>query len=119
MQKKILIVDDDKGVRAAIRLVCEGMGHEVAEAVNGEDALRSISAGLPDVIILDHDMPVMNGLEFYDRFRSDYGQKNIPVVFCSGRQDLYEKIQNKKNEKIYFLVKPYSISILKEIIMHV
>ena len=82
--KRILIVEDDPNLRVVIRMVLERAGYEVAEARHGAAALESIGNGLPDLVIADMKMPVMNGVELMDRIRSHPETVAIPIVLLSG-----------------------------------
>ena len=63
--KVMLVVDDSKAVRTAIRRIVESLGFEVREAADGEEALQYCTKNkMPDGILLDIDMPVMDGLSF-------------------------------------------------------
>ena len=87
MPSRILIVDDNSAVRGALRRVFDGItGWEVcAEAENGQEGIEQAQQCLPDIIILDLSMPVMNGLETARELRSRHW--NSPVVlytnFCT------------------------------------
>ena len=85
--RRILIVEDDPNLRAVIRLVVERANYEVREARHGADALESIAAWVPDVIVADMRMPVMNGAELIGRIRSDPAIASIPIVLLSGIQE--------------------------------
>ena len=67
MTRHILIVDDHRGVRAALRLVLEGAGYRVTTVANGQQALGSIAAERPDVVLTDVQMPVLSGTELRAR----------------------------------------------------
>ena len=83
-EKCVLVVDDDWQTRYALRLAFESAGYAVREAADGEDALRSLRCGaLPDVILLDMVMPVMNGWEFRARQVRDPQLADIPVIVFS------------------------------------
>jgi CheY-like chemotaxis protein len=84
--KRILIVEDDIHLRLVIRMVLERAGYEVAEAGDGVAALQAIGSRMPDLIIADMTMPVMNGTELIDRVRSNPATTSLPIVLLSGRQ---------------------------------
>ncbi|SRR5579884_325026 len=82
--KCVLVVDDDWQTRYALRMAFEAAGYVVGEAGNGEEALQLLRRGpLPEVILLDMVMPVMNGWEFRDRQVHDPLLAEIPVVVFS------------------------------------
>lgn len=86
--KLCLVVDDSKVIRKVARRIIEGLGFEVEEAVDGQDALDSCERQMPDVVLLDWNMPVMDGLEFMKNVRawSDKTQPNI--IFCTTENDM-------------------------------
>jgi len=81
---RILMVEDDANLRVVIRMVLERAGYEVAEARHGADALESIETALPDLVLVDRTMPVMNGIELIDRLRSNPATAPLPIILLSG-----------------------------------
>lgn len=80
----ILIVDDDEDFRALLRVALESKGYRVEEAANGKEALPVATERPPLLILLDLQMPVMNGRELLQRLRSQPETEEIPVVVISG-----------------------------------
>lgn len=78
-----LIVDDSRIIRKVARRIVEGLGFEVDEAGDGAEALAFCSGVMPEVILLDWNMPVMDGLTFLKRLRDLPGGKAPKVLFCS------------------------------------
>ena len=88
--KKILLVDDEEGTQILYREVLEGDGYEVHSALTGEDALQKLKTVSPDLVILDINMPGMNGIEI---LRAIKGIKpNIPVVLFSAYHEYKQDI---------------------------
>ena len=83
----ILIVDDEPDVRFLIRLIFEQAGHQVTEAPNGAAALKHIVEQLPDLVVTDIMMPVMNGAELMARLRADPVMSGIPILAVTGNPD--------------------------------
>ena len=81
MTRHILIVDDHRGVRAALRLVIESAGYRVTTAANGQQALGYIAAERPDVVLTDVQMPVLSGTELRARLLAL--APALPVVLMS------------------------------------
>jgi two-component system chemotaxis response regulator CheY len=86
--KLCLVVDDSRVVRKVARRILEDLGFEVAEAGDGLEALAWIRTTMPDVVLLDWNMPAMNGLEFLRQLRREPGGEAPRVVFCSVENDL-------------------------------
>lgn len=84
---KILLVDDSKSARYALRLQLQRHGVEVETADCAESALDQLKDGHPDAIFMDHMMPGMNGFEALDALRADPKTAGIPVVMCSSHEE--------------------------------
>ena len=83
--KNCLVVDDSKVIRKVARHILETLNFAVDEAEDGREALSRIENQVPDVVLLDWNMPVMSGMEFLGAFNDlDYGHEERPrVVFCT------------------------------------
>jgi CheY-like chemotaxis protein len=80
----VLVVDDDPSTRSLIRLLLEIDGHAVVEAAHGEEALSIIGTDtLPDVVVTDLMMPVLNGLKLIERLQAEPLTAAIPIVVVS------------------------------------
>ena len=88
MKKTVLVVDDAGVVRKFARRILEDLGFEVEEAQNGKDAADFCGRGMPDGILLDWNMPVMNGIEFIGALRRLAGGSAPKVVFCTTENDI-------------------------------
>ena len=78
MKKKILIVEDEEGLRLLYKEELEAEGYEILIAGNGREAIQQLEEGNPDLIILDIVMPVMNGMETLGRIVGK--ERKIPVI---------------------------------------
>jgi DNA-binding response OmpR family regulator len=85
----ILVVDDDPTFLHLVRSLLEGEGHDVHHALDGEAALSAIEERPPDLIVLDIEMPGMNGLELLSRLRP---RVRVPVIVVSGREAESERV---------------------------
>jgi two-component system chemotaxis response regulator CheY len=81
--KTCLVVDDSSVVRRIARRILEGLDFRIVEAEDGEKALQACKRNLPDAILLDWNMPVMDGYEFLGRLRRLPGGDAPKVVFCT------------------------------------
>ena len=81
----ILVVDDDDGFRTALREMLEAYGYQVIEASNGREAIETASSECPDIIVMDLNMPVMDGLNASRQIRKEGGHcQNTPILAISG-----------------------------------
>ena len=80
---KILIVEDDSDFQDIYALYLQGESHQVLSASNGKEGLAILEKEIPDLIILDLIMPVMDGEEFYVRLREKERWRHIPVLIAS------------------------------------
>ena len=81
---KILIVDDEPDVRYILRHIFEKAGHEITEAIHGAAALNELNGGLPDLVVTDLMMPVMDGNELVEALRADPRTASIPILSLTG-----------------------------------
>ncbi len=111
--KLCLVVDDSKVIRKVARRILEELNFEIEEAVDGQDALDACDRNLPDVVLLDWNMPVMDGLEFLKAIRSKDGIEQPIVVFCTTENDMSHirmAIEAGANE---YIMKPFDREIIE------
>jgi two-component system, cell cycle response regulator DivK len=109
---KVLIVDDLEGVRRMLVYALED-DYEVRQASNGLEALAAASAERPDVIVMDLDMPVMDGVEATRRLRNDPLLSGIKVLAVSGQHNS-EKARLIQDDADAFIEKPFQLADLLE-----
>ncbi len=118
MVKKILIVDDDPGVKHTVKYGLEGLDHDyqVFTVESGEQCFEFLeNEFVPDIILLDVMMPDMNGWEVHKKLRDRIEWKNVPIVFLTAVEDPTSKrIGDLTGEG--FIEKPCKIPELKQII---
>ena len=107
MNGTILVADDSMVVRAVLRRQLETDGHTVVEAVNGEEAIDACREYHPDVILLDVEMPVLDGHATLMRLKADPELKDIPVVFLTGRVDTVDVVNGLRLGAHDYLRKPF------------
>ena len=113
--KKILIVDDDSVTLGMLQKILVSAGYWVAKATNGKEALYIADDFLPDLIILDIVMPVMDGTEAMERLEKNPRTKNIPVLFLTSLISKNEEFENCTANR-RFLAKPIDRDkLLKEV----
>ncbi|MBI2510873.1 MAG: response regulator [Opitutae bacterium] len=87
MPHTILVVDDAKAVRALAKQALAPLGLAVSEATNGYNALFAMEKSLPDLLLLDVKMPIMDGLELLTMMRSNPTLARVPVVMLTSPAD--------------------------------
>ena len=85
--KSCLVVDDSKVIRKVARHILETLNFSVDEAEDGREALARIEIKMPDVVLLDWNMPVMSGMEFLRTLRQQDLSVQPKVVFCTTEND--------------------------------
>ena len=85
--KRILVVDDDPSMRFLFRLIFENSGYEVSEAQHGVAALIRIKNAVPDLVVTDMVMPIMDGGALIKRLKSDPQTAEVPIVAVTGSPD--------------------------------
>ena len=111
--KRCLIVDDSSVIRKVARRIIEDLSFSADEAQDGREALARCRTGMPDAILLDWNMPVMNGIEFLRALRQEPGGERPVVVFCTTENDIghiTEAIAAGANE---YIMKPFDRDILQ------
>ncbi len=113
---RALIVDDSKTMRRIIRGVLDNIGATaLEEAENGQDALSKVDAFKPDIILLDWNMPVMDGINFVRNYRG--AGKSTPIIMVTTEAEkarVIEAIQAGVNN---YAVKPFTPDSLSQIVM--
>lgn len=111
--KTCLIVDDSKVIRMVARKILTELEFETAEAADGQEALDACKANMPDAVLLDWNMPVMDGLTYLKELRSLPGGDKPIVVFCTTENDLdhiQEAMTAGANE---YIMKPFDSDIIQ------
>ncbi len=104
MAQKVLVVDDDSGIRDALRMILEYEGFEVLSAPDGKTALADLDGTRIDAVLLDIKMPGMDGFEILDRIVAR--EDAPPVLMISGHGDIATAIEATRRGAIDFLEKP-------------
>jgi two-component system cell cycle response regulator DivK len=80
MNKRILVVEDQEDNRQILRDLLGSAGYELTEAENGEEAIAAVANGRPDLILMDIQLPVMDGYEATRRIRTNPDLKSVPII---------------------------------------
>jgi two-component system, OmpR family, response regulator len=105
MPKTILIADDDPHIRELLAFALAKAGLDIVEAGDGEEALAKAAAHKPDLVVLDINMPRMDGLEVCRRLRAE---GDLPILFLSSRDDEIDRVLGIELGADDYVVKPFS-----------
>jgi two-component system cell cycle response regulator len=103
----ILLAEDSMVIRAVVRSQLEDEGYRVIEAADGENALTQCAATRPDAVLLDIEMPGLDGHEVLARLKADPSVADIPVVFLTGRTGTVDMVQGLRAGAHDYLKKPF------------
>ena len=103
-----LIVDDDPDVRDLVAYKLEQSGFEVRRAANGQEALESVAAQLPDVVLLDIMMPGLSGIEVLERWRVEPSTAHLPVLLLTAKAQESDVERGFELGADDYIVKPFS-----------
>ena len=109
----ILVVDDDPTLRMLVRATLEKSGFQVEDAEDGEEALRKFIKYQPAVILMDVEMPKLNGYEACKRIRADAVGAHVPILMVTGLEDIESVNRAYSAGATDFLVKPIKPTLLR------
>jgi two-component system cell cycle response regulator DivK len=110
---RILIADDKASSRELVRTILENFGYEVQEAEDGIKALEAVRNGLPDLVLLDLQMPGLTGHEVLAQLRSDERFANLPVVALTASAMAGDRDKALAAGFTSYLAKPVTLSALR------
>lgn len=111
--KQFLIVDDSRVVRRVARQILEELHFDISEAEDGQIALNCCKAQMPDAILLDWNMPVMNGIEFLRALRKEQGGDRPVVLFCTTESEFSFITQAMEAGANEYIMKPFDREIIE------
>jgi two-component system chemotaxis response regulator CheY len=112
MALRCLVVDDSRVVRKVARRILEAHGCTVGEAGDGQEALDVCRAALPDLVLLDWNMPVMDGITFLRVLRNEFGPDNPAVIFCTTENDMTHIEMAIESGAQEYIMKPFDDELL-------
>jgi two-component system, chemotaxis family, chemotaxis protein CheY len=111
--KTCLVVDDSSVIRKVARRILEGLDFHIAEAENGEEAIEACRLQIPDAILLDWNMPKMDGYEFLRALRRLPGGDKPKVVFCTTENDVAHIARALHAGANEYIMKPFDKEIVE------
>ena len=116
MSKRILVVDDQEDLRGVLRDLLAGSGYTVIEAADGETGVAKAKSDRPDLILMDIQMPVIDGYEATRRIKGDPSLNPIPIVAVSSFAMKGDEEKARAAGCDHYVTKPYSpLSLLRHI----
>lgn len=104
---KILIVEDEEDFRELLAEVLRRAGYDVITAPNGEDGLAAYSRELPDLVLLDGNLPDLDGFEVCRRIRADGPRPETPILFCTVRSAVAPVAEGLRLGADDYIIKPF------------
>jgi two-component system cell cycle response regulator DivK len=108
VKKRILVVEDQEDLRGVLRDLLDGSGYSVVEAADGNAGLASAKSEHPDLILMDIQMPIVDGYEATRRIKADPGLKEIPIVAVSSFAMKGDEEKARAAGCDHYVTKPYS-----------
>ncbi len=109
-ENKILLVEDEKGIRELIHLYLVNRGYVAIQAANGEQAIQLLQSEKPHLILLDIEMPDINGFEVCKKIRK---YSDVPIIFVSSRRDIVDKLKGFEIGGDDYITKPFDFQELE------
>ncbi|MFD1884327.1 response regulator [Paenibacillus wenxiniae] len=111
-QKKILIVDDQNGIRLLLVELFSNEGYEMFQAANGKEALQIVEQHVPDLVLLDMKIPGMDGLEILRHIKQTHPRIHVIMMTAYGELDIIQ--QAKDLGAMSHFTKPFDIDEMRE-----
>jgi two-component system cell cycle response regulator DivK len=108
MTKRILVVEDQEDNRQILRDLLGNAGYELSEAENGEEALTAVASQRPDLILMDIQLPIMDGYEATRRIKADPATKSIPIIVVTSYALSGDEGKAREAGCDAYVTKPYS-----------
>lgn len=120
MSKTILTVDDSPSIRRMVSMTLQDAGYQVLEGVDGQDGLEKATAARVDAILVDQNMPRLDGLGMIRALRNHPNGKGVPVVFLSTESEDALKQQAREAGALGWMVKPFTqdklLAVVKKVV---
>ncbi|MBF0532396.1 MAG: response regulator [Candidatus Omnitrophica bacterium] len=106
-REKILTIDDDPDILDVLELTLSEY-YEVIQAPNGAEGLKMVPTVMPDLIVCDFNMPIMNGRDFCRAMKSDILLQHIPIIMLTGKGEVHDRISGIEAGVDDYMVKPFA-----------
>jgi len=119
IRRKILVVDDEPDYLSAVQCRLEWCNYEVITATNGREGLEKAETERPDLILLDTNMPIMNGHDMLDQLRKHPDLKAMPVIMVTALFEMNDIVKASSYDVADYVAKPFDFTELVEKIANV
>jgi DNA-binding response OmpR family regulator len=106
---KLLVIEDDFSLRDLLRVHLSALGHHVRVAADAAEAIRTILVQTPDLILLDINMPYLNGFELLEALRGDELTQAVPVIVLTARSDDESYARARQLGATHYITKPVQL----------
>lgn len=113
---RILVVDDQPTILMAYRMALSNAETEIVAVSDGQEALKQVRHQQFNLVVLDVDMPGMNGFEVCRRLKEDAGTRHLPVIFVTGNVRTVDERQGLAMGAAHYLTKPFDLNTLRSAI---
>jgi two-component system, OmpR family, phosphate regulon response regulator PhoB len=114
--RKLLIVDDEEGVRSLVRMTLESDTYEILEARRGEDAVNLVREHLPDLVLLDVMLPDTSGVEVCRQLKSDPHTKSVTILMLTAKAQSADLVDAENAGADGYFTKPFSpVALLRRV----
>ena len=111
-KRRVLIVDDEDVNLQLLSNILRAQGYEIATATNGRDAVHIIKKNPPDMVLLDVEMPVMDGYETLKKIRETYPANRLPVIIITIKDESEDMVHAFEMGANDFVIKPIDLAVL-------
>ncbi|MBI3420001.1 MAG: response regulator [Proteobacteria bacterium] len=111
--KTCLLVEDSRVIRKVAATIMEGLGYTCREAENGELAMQECKKAMPDFVLLDWNMQVMNGIDFLKQLRGLPNGKTPKVIFCTTQNEIAHIQEGLAAGADEYIMKPFDSDIIR------
>jgi len=114
--RTVLVVEDYDDIRAMLRRILERNGFRVVEAANGREAVERAAGELPDLILMDLDLPILDGIEATNRIRRMVALRGVPIVAVTAYPMSYSRVRAFAQGCDEYMEKPLDPADLEEVL---
>ena len=112
---RALVIDDSRTMRRIVSRVLVGLGYEVVEAADGQQALDALAAGpLPDLACVDWNMPVMDGLQFVSAVRSNPAWRQVTIMMVTSESEHGQIVRALAAGAHEYVIKPFTADAIRD-----